>query len=115
MRGHSKRENREVLLVSAGHRGMLTALLHHVNEECLTESFYNLKKTAAVGVDSVTQHENVAPPADAVTPPAPRTGQNARQRRRGSHHPMEPMLEAVNRRIPAVRVEPGLAKSRCQL
>jgi group II intron reverse transcriptase/maturase len=34
-----------------------TALLHHVNEECLTESFYNLKKTAAVGVDQVTWHE----------------------------------------------------------
>ncbi len=25
-----------------------TALLHHVNEDCLTESFFNLKKTAAV-------------------------------------------------------------------
>ena len=34
-----------------------TALLHHVNEECLTESFYNLKKTAAVGVDKMTWHE----------------------------------------------------------
>jgi RNA-directed DNA polymerase len=34
-----------------------TALLHHVNEDCLTESFYNLKKTAAVGVDKVTWHE----------------------------------------------------------
>lgn len=29
-------------------------LLHHVNEECLTEAFFNLKKTAAVGVDGVT-------------------------------------------------------------
>jgi group II intron reverse transcriptase/maturase len=34
-----------------------TALLHHVNEDCLTESFYNLKKKAAVGVDKVTWHE----------------------------------------------------------
>jgi group II intron reverse transcriptase/maturase len=31
-----------------------TALLHHVNENCLTEAFFNLKKTAAVGVDGVT-------------------------------------------------------------
>ncbi|UCC32316.1 MAG: group II intron reverse transcriptase/maturase, partial [Phycisphaerales bacterium] len=34
-----------------------TALLHHVNEECLTEGFFNLKKMAAVGVDGVTWHE----------------------------------------------------------
>ncbi len=34
-----------------------TALLHHVNEDCLTEAFFNLKKTAAVGVDRVTWHE----------------------------------------------------------
>ena len=34
-----------------------TALLHHVDEECLTEAFFNLKKTAAVGVDGVTWHE----------------------------------------------------------
>lgn len=34
-----------------------TALLHHVNEDCLLEAFYNLKKTAAVGVDKVTWHE----------------------------------------------------------
>ncbi len=26
-------------------------MLHHVNEDCLTEAFFNLKKTAAVGVD----------------------------------------------------------------
>ena len=31
-----------------------TALLHHVNEGCLTEAFFHLKKTAAVGVDGVT-------------------------------------------------------------
>jgi hypothetical protein len=31
-----------------------TALLHHVNEDCLREAFFNLKKTAAVGVDGVT-------------------------------------------------------------
>jgi group II intron reverse transcriptase/maturase len=34
-----------------------TALLHHIDEDCLTESFYELKKTAAVGVDGVTWHE----------------------------------------------------------
>jgi len=34
-----------------------TALLHHVNEDCLTEAFFNLKKTAAVGIDGVTWHE----------------------------------------------------------
>jgi RNA-directed DNA polymerase len=34
-----------------------TALLHHVDEGCLTEAFFNLKKTAAVGVDGVTWHE----------------------------------------------------------
>ena len=34
-----------------------TALLHHVNEKCLTEAFFNLKKKAAVGVDGVTWHE----------------------------------------------------------
>jgi group II intron reverse transcriptase/maturase len=31
-----------------------TALLHHVNEDCLREAFFNLKKTAAVGIDGVT-------------------------------------------------------------
>ena len=34
-----------------------TALLHHINEDCLTEAFFNLKKTAAVGVDGVTWHD----------------------------------------------------------
>ncbi len=34
-----------------------TALLHHVNEDCLTEGFFNLKKTAAIGVDGVTWQE----------------------------------------------------------
>ncbi len=34
-----------------------TALLHHVNEDCLTEAFFDLKRTAAVGVDRVTWHE----------------------------------------------------------
>jgi hypothetical protein len=34
-----------------------TALLHHVNEDCLREAFFNLKKTAAVGVDEVTWQE----------------------------------------------------------
>jgi len=34
-----------------------TALLHHVNEDCLTEAFFSLKKTVAVGVDGVTWHD----------------------------------------------------------
>jgi len=34
-----------------------TALLHHVNEDCLTEAFNNLKKRSAVGVDEVTWHD----------------------------------------------------------
>lgn len=38
----------------AGSTLKFTALLHHVNENCLTEAFFNLKKTAAVGVDGVT-------------------------------------------------------------
>lgn len=32
-------------------------LLHHVNVDCLTAAFFNLKKTAAVGVDGVTWHD----------------------------------------------------------
>jgi group II intron reverse transcriptase/maturase len=32
-------------------------LLHHINTELLTSSFYQLKKKAAVGVDKVTWHE----------------------------------------------------------
>jgi RNA-directed DNA polymerase len=34
-----------------------TALVHHVNKDCLAKSFFDLKKTAAVGVDEVTWHE----------------------------------------------------------
>ncbi len=34
-----------------------TALLHHISVELLTASFYQLKKTAAVGIDGVTWHE----------------------------------------------------------
>lgn len=29
-------------------------LLHHISEDCLRDAFFNLKKTAAVGVDEVT-------------------------------------------------------------
>ena len=32
-------------------------MLHHINEDYLTEAFFNLKKTAAVGVDEVTWHD----------------------------------------------------------
>ena len=34
-----------------------TALLHHINEDCLREAFFNLKRHAAVGVDEVTWHD----------------------------------------------------------
>jgi len=34
-----------------------TALLHHINIELLTSSFYDLKKKAAAGVDGVSWHE----------------------------------------------------------
>ena len=34
-----------------------TSLLHHVNEKLLAEAFFDLKKTAAVGVDEVTWHD----------------------------------------------------------
>ena len=44
----SARNNREL---------KFTALLHHVNENLLTEAFFNLKRTAAVGVDEVTWHD----------------------------------------------------------
>lgn len=43
--------------VGARSKLKFTALLHHVNEDCLTEAFFNLKKSAAVGVDGVTWHE----------------------------------------------------------
>jgi group II intron reverse transcriptase/maturase len=59
--GRNKRESRGLLGVrEAAHKSStlkFTALLHHVNEDCLTEAFFNLKKTAAVGVDGVTWHE----------------------------------------------------------
>lgn len=34
-----------------------TALLRHVNEDCLIEVFFNLKKRAAVEIDGVTWHD----------------------------------------------------------
>ena len=34
-----------------------TSLLHHVNEKLLAEAFFDLKKTAASGVDEVTWHD----------------------------------------------------------
>jgi group II intron reverse transcriptase/maturase len=56
-----KRKSRGLTGVREAARGSsalkFTALLHHVNEDCLTEAFFNLKKTAAVGVDRVTWHE----------------------------------------------------------
>lgn len=56
-----KRESRGLLGVREAARkdGKLkfTALLHHVNEDCLLEAFHHLKKTAAVGVDEVTWQE----------------------------------------------------------
>jgi hypothetical protein len=59
--GRIKRESRGLHGVREAARKdstlKFTALLHHVNEDCLTEAFFNLKKTAAVGVDGVTWHE----------------------------------------------------------
>jgi len=59
--GRTKRKSRGLHGVREAARqdGTLkfTALLHHVNEDCLREAFFNLKKTAAVGVDGVTWHE----------------------------------------------------------
>lgn len=59
--GRNQRKSRGLHGVREAARGdsalKFTALLHHVNEECLTEGFFNLKKTAAVGVDGVTWHE----------------------------------------------------------
>jgi hypothetical protein len=59
--GRIKRESRGLHGVREAARNSstlkFTALLHHVNEDCLTEAFFNLKKTAAVGVDGVTWHE----------------------------------------------------------
>jgi len=59
--GRSKRKSRGLHGVREAARKdstlKFTALLHHVNEDCLTEAFFNLKKTAAVGVDGVTWHE----------------------------------------------------------
>lgn len=34
-----------------------TSLLHHVSESLLREAFFDLKKTAAVGIDEVTWHD----------------------------------------------------------
>ena len=36
---------------------VFTALLHHLGEELLTSSFYDLKKQASAGVDGVTWQE----------------------------------------------------------
>jgi RNA-directed DNA polymerase len=57
--GRIKRRSRGLHGVreAARHSSRFTALLHHVNEDCLTEAFFNLKKTAAVGVDGVTWHD----------------------------------------------------------
>ena len=59
--GRNKRKSTGLLGVREAARKdsklKFTALLHHVNEDCLNEAFFNLKKTAAVGVDGVTWHE----------------------------------------------------------
>jgi group II intron reverse transcriptase/maturase len=56
-----KRRSNGLLGVREAARGSrdlkFTALLHHISEELLTSSFYELKKNAAVGVDEVTWHE----------------------------------------------------------
>lgn len=59
--GRVKRESRGLHGVREAARKddtlKFTALLHHVNEDCLAEAFFNLKKTAAIGVDGVTWQE----------------------------------------------------------
>ena len=56
-----KRKSRGLLGVRVAARKdsslKFTALLHHVDIECLREAFFNLKKRAAVGVDKVTWQE----------------------------------------------------------
>ena len=56
--GRTKRESRGLYGVREAARKdstlKFTALLHHVNEERLMDAFFDLKKTAAVGVDKVT-------------------------------------------------------------
>jgi len=57
----SKRQSRGLFGVREAARQdrslKFTALLHHVNVDCLREAFFNLKKTAAVGIDEVSWHE----------------------------------------------------------
>ncbi len=57
----SKRESRGLHGVREAARKdrtlKFTALLHHIDKDCLREAFYDLKKSAAVGVDEVTWHE----------------------------------------------------------
>jgi len=59
--GREKRKSRGLAGVREAARKdstlKFTALLHHVNKGCLAQSFFNLKKTAAVGVDEVTWQE----------------------------------------------------------
>jgi RNA-directed DNA polymerase len=44
-----------------------TSLLHHVNEETLTEAFFALKKKAAVGIDEVTWQDYEVGLEDRIT------------------------------------------------
>ncbi len=59
--GRNKRKSRGLVGVREAARKdstlKFTALLHHVSEDCLREAFFNLKHSAAVGVDGVTWHE----------------------------------------------------------
>jgi len=48
---------REELAAGTDSTLRFTALLHHINFDCLYAAFFNLKKAAAVGVDKVTWHE----------------------------------------------------------
>ena len=59
--GRTKRESRGLSGVREAARKSrdlrFTCLLHHVNRDCLTEAFFNVKKHAAEGVDGVTWHD----------------------------------------------------------
>ena len=59
--GRIKRESRGLQGVREAARKdsqlRFTALLHHIDEKCLTQAFHQLRKTCAVGVDGVTWQE----------------------------------------------------------
>ena len=83
-----------------------TALLHHINEDCLTEAFFNLKKTAAVGVDGVTWHEyernleaNIADLHGLLIKFLEPTNLRSVPDRRSTHSSLDPQVAGTDRRL----------------